>query len=740
MKTIDELISAIQTERFYRGQIKDIIEIPPKEAAYDSTVEFSASIQKYLDSCGIKKLYTHQAEAIRILRAGKNAAITTPTTSGKTLAFNIPVAEKLEQEQNATALYIYPAKALSNDQLNVLKDFEDNSGISLKPGIYDGDTPQDRKKTLRDNARVIITNPYMLHQTLPYHSKWRKFYKELKFIVLDEAHKYKGVFGSNIAFLIRRLKRILKIYGVSPQFIVSTASLANALEFTEKLTGEKFEHVFKSGSPAGKKRLVLWDSSKNQDKSISVQTKDLLLFSAKSGFQTLCFIISRRMAELIRKWANREDKETGILSYRAGYTPEMRRDIEQQLKKGLIKGVVSTEALELGIDIGQLDVIMLSGYPGSISSFWQMSGRAGRKMQDSAIFFMPHEDALQKYLIKNPEILTDMKFENAVISLENQNITAGHILCAISESPAKSKNIFEDSPISEELCENLLKHNVLKETPHGIIYSGNVRPQDSVALDNAGGKSIKIKVDGRILEEISVQRAYREAHKGAVYLHNGVSYVIQDLVLEEGAAYAVKQEVDYYTETLKNEEVRIMKIKKQRNFGSCRLFVGNVSVTETYKGFRIKKGGNMVSYEELILPPLHFNSEAVWIELDYSLKEKIDAMKLDFDGAIHAAEHALIALSPLFAMCDADDLGGMSYPAYEDGNPVIFIYDGYEGGIGISDKLYEVCEDLVKKSAELVEACGCETGCPSCVYAAQCGNANNPIDKQGAAEILKLLI
>jgi DEAD/DEAH box helicase domain-containing protein len=739
MKTINELLSAIQTERFYRDQIKEIIEIPPVEAKYDTGIEFTPAVKKYLSSCGIEKLYTHQAEAVRLIRAGKNAAITTPTASGKTLAFNIPVLEKLIADKDATALYIYPAKALSNDQLNVLKDFEEKSGFNFNPGIYDGDTPQDRKKYLRENSRLIITNPYMLHQTLPSHSKWRKFYKSLKVIVLDEAHKYKGVFGSNIAFLIRRLKRILKIYGAAPLFIVSTASLANAPEFTEKLTGEKYGHISKSGSPAGKKHLVLWDSSKNPEKSISAQTKDLLLFSAKSNFQTLCFIISRRMAELIRKWANRDDKDTKILSYRAGYTPEMRRDIEQQLKKGLIKGVVSTEALELGIDIGQLDVIMLSGYPGSISSFWQMSGRAGRKMQDSAIIFMPHEDALQKYLLKNPDILTGMKFENAVISLENQNITTGHILCAVSESPAQVKNIFEDSPICEELCEILIKHGLLKETTRGIIYSGNVRPQDSVALDNAGGKNIKIRVDGRILEEISVQRAYREAHKGAVYLHNGASYVIEDLVLEEGAAYAVKQETDYYTETLKNEEVRILKIKKSRDFGSCRLFTGNVSVTETYKGFRVKKGGNLVSYEEMQLPPLHFNSEAVWLELNHGIREKITGMNLDFDGAIHAAEHALIALSPLFAMCDADDLGGMSYPAYEDGNPVIFIYDGYEGGIGISDKLYEVYDRLCEKTLELIEKCGCEKGCPACVYAAQCGNANNPIDKQGALEILKML-
>ncbi len=739
MKTIKGLLSAIQTERFYRSQIKEIIKIRPVEAEYTEGIELSSPVKKYLSACGIERLYTHQAETIKLIRQGKNTAITTPTASGKTLAFNIPVMEALNEDKDATALYIYPAKALSNDQLNVLKDFMEKSGIDIAPGIYDGDTPQDKKKNLRENARIIITNPYMLHQTLPYHAKWRKFYKNLKFIILDEAHKYKGVFGSNIAFLLRRLKRILKIYGSSPQFVVSTASLANPLEFTEKLTGEKFELVSKNGSPAGEKNLVLWDSSQNPEKSVSTQTKDLLLFTAKAGFQTLCFIISRRMAELIRKWANKEDKSVEILSYRAGYTPEMRREIEQKLKKGLIKGVVSTEALELGIDIGQLDAIILSGYPGTISAFWQMAGRAGRKMQDSAIFFLPHEDALQKYLLRNPAILTDMKFESAVISLENPNITAGHVLCAVSESPSASKNVFEDSPLSAELCENLIKHGLLKETPRGIIYSGSVRPQDAVTLDSAGGKNIKIKVEGRLLEEITLERAYREAHTGAVYLHNAETFVIQDLNLEEGIAHAIKQEADYYTEVMKNEQVAVMKVKKSLELGNHKLFLGNVSVTETYKGFKIKKGGNIVSYEDLHLPPLHFNTESVWVELNHGIKENIDAMKLDFDGAIHAAEHALIALSPLFAMCDPDDLGGMSYPSYEDGNPVIFIYDGYEGGIGISEKLFEVYGKLCEKSVEMVEACGCETGCPSCVYASNCGNGNSPIDKQGAIALLNML-
>jgi DEAD/DEAH box helicase domain-containing protein len=772
---IDNLINKISKSGFYRGQVKKVIKLPPMEPIYADGIDFSPEIKKYLSHCGIERLYTHQAEAIECIRQGKNTVITTPTASGKTLAFNIPVAEAI-QKDGITALYVYPAKALSNDQLAVLEELKKGSGIKLTAGIYDGDTDAEKKKFLRNNADIILTNPYELHQVLPFHSKWKKFYSRLKFVVLDEAHKYRGVHGSNIAFLIRRLKRILNIYGSHPQFILSTASLANPLEFAEKLTGMPFSPIAGSGSPVGEKSLVMWDSSQYPDKSAHTQAKDILLFSAKNGFQTLAFTTSRRMAELIRMWANKEDKKLEILSYRSGYSPSTRREIEKKLKDGKIKGVVSTNALELGMDIGKLDVIIISGYPGTISSFWQQAGRAGRKMQASAVFYLPYEDALQKYLLRNPGILTDMKFESAVISLENPNITTGHVLCAVSESPSPGKNVFEDSPVCVEICDNLIEHGLLKETPRGIIYSGSVRPQDAVSLDSAGGKNIKIKVDGRILEEISLERAYREAHSGAVYLHNGETYVIKELRLEEGTAYAAKEAVDYYTETLKNEEVRIMKVKKSRIFDGYKLFTGNVSVTETYKGFRVKKAGNIILYEDLLMPPLNFNSEAVWIELDHRIKEKIDEMKLDFDGAIHAAEHALIALSPLFAMCDENDLGGMSYPAYEDGgapwaeptepqtkgdipeaegqssrgsdprpsaewgNPVIFIYDGYEGGIGISEKLYEVFEKLNEKTIGMIEACSCDIGCPSCVYAARCGNNNNPIDKRGAVELLKMLI
>ncbi len=739
MDKIKKLIKKIKSENYYKGQILNIIKLEKKEPVFADNLSFIPEIKKYLDYYEIKKLFSHQEIAISEIRKGNNIIIATPTASGKTLAFDIPVLEEIKKNNKTTALFIYPTKALSNDQLNTLLNIKKITSLDFEADIYDGDTPSDKKKILREKANIIITNPYELHQILPYHWKWKKFLSNLKFLVLDESHRYRGVFGSNIALLLRRLKRILKLYNSKPQFIISTASLANPEEFSQKLTGESFILIDKSGAPSGKKYIIFWDSSFFPKKNVITQTKDLLLTTTSENFQTLCFTTSRKLSELIRIWANKEKKNIEILSYRAGYLPEVRRDIEKKLKNNEIKGVVSTNALELGIDIGHLDIIIISGYPGSIISFWQQAGRAGRKMQESAIFYLPYEDALEKYLLKNPDILIDMNFENAIISLDNQNILTGHILCAASESPLIDKNHFDDIDC-ENIINKLNEKGLLTKTSKGFIYSGSIRPQDIVTLDNTGGKSIKIKVDGKILEKISLNRAFNEAYPGAVFLNQGQTYIIKELNVEEGVAYAKKENVDYYTEVLKDEQVKIIEIIKNKEFKNYKLFFGKVSVTEIYKSYRIKKSGQVISYETLNLPPLKFISESVWVELGDHIKGKTIKSGFDFDGAIHATEHSLIALSPIFAICEPDDLGGVSYPVYENGKSTIFIYDAFEGGIGISKKLYEIFPLLKEKTYDLVKNCQCENGCPYCVYSSKCGNNNNPIDKYGAVIILDELI
>ncbi|HDQ25587.1 MAG TPA: DEAD/DEAH box helicase [bacterium] len=736
MEGIKKLIEGLRLSSSYGKHIHDIITIPPAPAKYAPIPALSPPLRKYLEACGITKLYSHQAEAVTLSLSGKNVITTTPTASGKTLCFNLPVMESLCAAPGTTALYIYPAKALSNDQLNSLQDAFEKSGLNLKAGIYDGDTDASKKRYLRENADIIITNPYELHQVLPFHSKWRRFYKNLRHIVIDEAHRYRGIYGSNIAMLMRRLKRIAALYGASPVLYGSTASISGAAEFMEKLTGSPFTEASENGAPSGEKYLVLWDPSKNPDKSPHTQAKDLLLNTSGNNFQTLLFTGSRKMAELIRIWANKEKKDIPILSYRSGYDPALRREIEARLKNGEIKGLVSTNALELGIDIGMLDVIILSGYPGSISSFWQQAGRAGRKQKESAVFYIPFEDALQKYLMRHPEILTSKKFESAVITTQNPNILLGHILCALSEAPSRDSLVFDGLDTRKEV-EYLLERKIITRTPRGIIYSGGARPQDETALDSSGAAKIKIKSGGRLLEEISLNRAYREAHTGAVYIHNGEPYVIQELDIGAGTAAASKEPADYYTEPLKKEDVEILEKYAEKEATGCKLAFGSVSVTEYYQGFKRKRHGSTLSYEALHMPPLKFTTQALWIEPSAAAEPAILSRKLDFEGAIHAAEHALIALAPLFAMCEADDIGGMSYPDYSGDGPVIFIYDGFEGGIGISEKLFEIFPALAEKTLELVLSCGCESGCPACVYSPKCGNNNNPIDKAGAAVFLE---
>jgi len=739
MDKIKLLIKSVFDAPFYREQAASITELPPREEKTADFPGLHSGIKEYLARSGIKKLYTHQVLAAQKSLAGKNVILATPTASGKTLAFNIPVFEQAAKDPCSRALYIYPAKALSNDQLKNINEMSSLSGIKITAGIYDGDTDAGQKRFLRENAGIIITNPYELHHILPHHPKFRKFYSGLKYIILDEAHRYKGVFGSNIAFLLRRLKRITSLYGAEPRFIASSASIANPGEFIEKLTGEEFECITESGAPSGRKFLVMWDSSAYPEKSVHTQSKDLLLLCAKKGVQTLCFTTSRKLAELIRMWAVKEDKKTKILSYRAGYTPELRREIEHELKSGSIQGVVSTNALELGIDIGMLDVIILSGYPGSVSSFWQQAGRAGRKMQDSAVFFLPFEDALQKYILKNPEILTSFKYENAVISTDNPDILNGQILCALSETPAKTDEIFSGIDTKESLC-LLLERGLAARTPRGIIYSGGIRPQEAVSLNTIGGREIKIKFNGRILEEVSIARAYETAHKGAVHLFNGETYVIKELNIPEGYALAEREDTDYYTSPVKDEEVEIIRTEKSIDFSGFSLKFGRVKVTEFFKGYKRKRMKETLSTEDLALSPLVFTTESVWVEMDGTQERAVKKAGYDFDGALHAAEHALIGMSPLPAMCDRNDLGGRSYPLYSNGACIIFIYDAYEGGIGISKKLFSVFETLKEETEKMIFSCECETGCPACVYSPKCGNNNSPIDKQGALFLLKTLV
>ncbi|MDI6734788.1 MAG: DEAD/DEAH box helicase [bacterium] len=767
---IERLVSVLKSNSRYRDRVEHIEILPPKEPIFgELEKDLSRNIKNYLLKKSFKP-YKHQCDAIKYLRAGKSIVITTPTASGKTLAFNIPVFERLDQDKGATALYLYPTKALANDQLKVIKEFENLSRISVSPNVYDGDTPAYKRPKIRDTSRIVISNPYELHQVLPWHYKWQKFLSNLKFVVIDEAHQYRGVFGSNVAFLIRRLRRICSFYGSDPQFILSTATLANPIEFGEKLVGVKFELIADDGTPKGKKYFIFYNPYFDGVGELSIhrETKDLFLFFVRNNLQTLCFTVSRKMAELITLWSRKELKESEpylmdkITTYRAGYLPEERREIENNLKNGVLRGVTSTNALELGIDVGSLDSIVISGYPGTIISTWQQAGRAGRGVSESVATLVAFQNPLDQYFMKHPKVFFDKSHEHAIIDLSNLYITSGHLMCAASEMPIK---LSEEGIYFGKDAENILKalenQQLVMDTPNGWVYSGKGRATEAVRLDNISSDIFKVVCDGELVETMNRPQTYREAHKRAVLLHQGETYIVEDLDLKNSVVQVKKREVDYYTEAMKIADIAILEEIEKGKIGDFAVSFGEVEVNEQYVGYKIMKYDKVMGREWLDLPPLNFKTMGLWFTVSEDIKEKVwkkrkvnkdikerlnqrsgeDLKREMFAGGLHGIEHAMIGIMPFHVMCDRWDIGGVSAPNHPNTmKPTVFIYDGFEGGIGLTEKAFEVIVKIVKMSYELVRDCKCENGCPACIYSPKCGNENKPLDKKATILILGELL
>ncbi len=746
---IDDFIKSIKHNSSYKKQIVHIEEIPPQEASYG---KLEKPLPENLQNCLLNRkitFYSHQAEAINIARQGKNVVIATPTASGKTLAFNIPVLEALTYEKKTTALYLYPTKALTNDQLKVLRELEKDICVKVDANVYDGDTPQSQRASIRENSRIILTNPYGLHQYLPWHYKWRTFFQNLKFIVIDEAHVYRGVFGSNVAMVLRRLLRICNFYHANPQIILSSATIANPKEHAKRLTGRDFEIVSTDGSPRGQKSFVFWnppfiDAANEIRRSTHQETKDILTLNILKNLQTLCFTTSRQLAELITRWTKEElirrKKSPNIITaYRAGYLPKERREIENRLKSKNLVGVVSTNALELGIDIGSLDSVIISGYPGTIISAWQQAGRAGRNSSDSLVTLVAFQNPLDQYFMKQPDDFFGRPHEQAIIDLHNQYISLGHIMCGSSELPiTESDRQFFPEMLSESI-RALEQENLVRKTPRGWVYSGTARTTEVVNLQSVSHQTVTVTCNGNLLETLTLNKAYEEAHAGAVLLHQGETYLCEELDLDQLVAKVRQENVNYYTEALKDVDVAIKKTHEENNCG-VKVGLGELSITEIYHTYLTKSYDEVIKRTPLSLPPLSFSTIGLWFIIPEDIREEIESQELDFDGGLHAVEHAMIAMSPIFAMCDRWDIGGLSTPLHPDtGEPTIFIYDGFEGGIGISETLYSNIQQLWQKTLQLIENCECKEGCPSCIYSPKCGSENRPLNKKVAEIILRNL-
>ncbi len=743
-----EIEKAVRDLRGYPKLIHTHV-IPARHAAYGSLErELPGPLASYLQSRKIT-LYSHQCEAVNLLRGGENVIITTPTASGKTLAFSLPVMESMIEDAAARALFLYPTKALANDQLKFLAEMERTAGINVSPRVYDGDTPAGRRPAIRDRSRIIVSNLHELHQVLPWHYKWEKFFRGLRYIVLDEAHRYRGVLGSNVAWLLRRLRRVCRHYGASPRFVLSTATLANPREFSADLVGEEFRHISENGAPSGRKYFLLVNpfAAREDGSSTHAEAKNLFVHFIRSGLQTICFTGSRKMAELISLWSGNDLERTGpgpagaIAAYRAGYLPEERRKLENDLKNGELRGVVSTNALELGIDIGSLDAVIISGYPGTAISTWQQAGRSGRGKGQSIAALVAYEDALDQYFIRNPEIFFERPPEHAVVDISNPHICAGHIMCAAAEIPIdieKDRELL--GPETGNVLSSLGKHGLVSRTSRGWVYSGKARPAEVVSLDGAASEVFTLVTEGRTLGTMDLNQAYREAHEGAVLVHQGETYIIEKLDLKDRIACAGKAEVDYYTVPLKSADLRITGELRRKTEGGIAVTTGTIGVTERYTGFKVVRQDKVLGVRPLSLPPLEFNTVGFWFTIEDETGMEIRKSGRDFGGGLHGIEHAMISVIPFHVLCDRHDLGGLSAPFHPDTlKPTIFVYDGFEGGIGISERAYDLFPEIFRMTFDLIRECPCEDGCPACIYSPKCGNDNRPLDKTACVEILTRL-
>ena len=743
----------------YRENIAHIETIPAKEASFKKVDDLDDRIVDYLNSKDAK-LYKHQAETYEAIKDGENVIITTPTASGKTLAFNLPIMETMIGDSQATALYIYPAKALSNDQLHVLENLEEQLGITINPRTYDGDTPRDEKKGIREKSRIVLTNPYQLHLILSWHHQWTRFYKNLRYIVIDEAHYYKGVFGSNVAFLIKRLKRIANFYGSYPQFILSSATLANPLELANRLTGEEFILVDDDTSPSGEKDFILYNPFKNYVRnkaytqnapSVHMETENIFMYMMLKNIQTLCFTVSRKTTELIAMWAKKDMTQVKgklahrIAAYRAGYRPEERREIEEGLKSGKYLGVTCTNALELGINIGSLDAVIISGYPGTMISTWQQAGRAGRSNQKSLAVLIAFENQLDQYFMNNPKFFFDKPHENAIIDLTNPILQEAHLLCAAKELPLKRGEAEKYFGISQNVIDRLVSKKDLFENHNGdFMYPYDDNPAMDHSLDQISSEEFKVMNNGRLLETMERSQVYREAHEGAILINKGDTYVVNSVNLSRGYVNVSQQTVDYHTMVLNKTEISIRKKLSKTRYGDLTIHFGELTVSEDYFKYKKMHFSKAIATYPLDLPPLKFNTKGLWFTIPKRVKDTLDDMFPNeeevFAGGLHGAEHALIGLFPLHTMCDRFDIGGLSTNYHEDTQEAtIFIYDGYEGGIGITEKAVDVFVDLLNSTIDLLNNCQCQSGCPACIYSPKCGNDNKPLHKNATKYILEYM-
>lgn len=728
-RNMSEWLESLKQQDDIMENVTEWRTIPPRDALYAPLPEqLHPQLKQALQAKGMDRLYRHQADAFAAATQGSHVVTVTPTASGKTLCYNLPVLQEIATRNESRALYLFPTKALAQDQVAELQQFADLMDCDLKTHTYDGDTAPSIRTAIRNAGHIVVTNPDMLHSAiLPHHTKWVRLFENIKYIVIDEVHAYRGVFGSHVANVLRRLQRICQFYGSNPQFLCASATIENPGEHASRLIGKPVQVIDNNGAPAGEKHFIFYNPPVvNQQlgirRSSVIETKKLASKLIKQGLQTIVFARSRVRVELLLTYlqeiTDHKVNDQTIRGYRGGYLPKLRREIERGLRSGEIKAVVSTNALELGIDIGQLQACVLNGYPGTIASTWQQSGRAGRRNEISVTFLVASSSPLDQYMVQNPDYFFNRPPEQALIDPDNLLILIDHVKCAAYELPFKRGEQFGAESL-EDMMEFLTEEKVLHHVGDTWYWMEQSFPAQNISLRSAAGENfiiIDISNRNKVIGEVDRFSAPTLIHEEAIYIHEGVQYQVEKLDYEEKKAYVREVDVDYYTDANLAVELKVLHIDKQKSFGHLEQCYGEVTVNAQptiFKKIRLRTHENIGS-GPIHLPEEELHTASYWFTFSDELTASLT--KEQMQSALMGLANVLSNIAPLYLMCDPFDIRVVpQVKAVHSGKPTIFFYDRYPGGIGLSKRLYDIHSKLLQNAEQLIKQCGCVSGCPACV-------------------------
>jgi DEAD/DEAH box helicase domain-containing protein len=744
------------------GPLRHAVQLPARDGqAGEWPAWVPPQVREALRHQGVVAPWGHQVEAAELVRAGRDVVVATGTASGKSLAYQLPVLSRFCEDPRATALYLSPTKALAADQLRAL----DALGLpEVRPAPFDGDTPVEARDWARQHARWVFSNPDMLHRSLlPRHAQWAMFLRRLRYVVVDECHTYRGVFGSHVALLLRRLLRICTRYGSRPVLVLASATVAEPAAFAHRLTGRDVTAVTEDGSPAAGRIVALWEPPLLAEltgengapvrRAAGTEAARMLADLVVEGARTLAFVRSRRGAEVTALTARRELADVDpelvgrVAAYRGGYLPEERRALEAALVSGELLGVATTNALELGMDIAGLDAVVVAGFPGTRASFWQQAGRAGRGRDEALVVLVARDDPMDTYLVHHPEALLGAPVEGCVLDPGNPYVLGPQLVCAAAELPITEHDVEEvfGGAAAAAVLDELVADGVLRRRPTGWYWpSARERPAGAVDIRGSGlGQVALVEAGtGRMLGTVDAASAPATAHAGAVYLHRGESYLVEELDLEAGVAVVKPADPDFRTDARSVADVEVVRVLAHRDHGPVRVSFGEVTVTSQVVEFlRRAPDGTVLATVPLDLPRQVLQTRGVWYDVDEAELVRAGVPPAHIPGALHAAEHAAIGLLPLFAICDRWDVGGMSTALHPyTGRPTVFVHDGHPGGAGFAERGHVVLARWLAATRTAILHCECRAGCPSCVQSPKCGNGNTPLDKQGAVRVLDVVL